>query len=150
METELMTTYRNGGTFADENYSNVIGLVTAGVVAGVVSLKQGKDAKKATKKAVAAQQLAERNLQQARTEYKKKEAEEKLAQANKDKEKAIADEAKINEELKKRAEQPKVSDSSDAPTDTKPPTAEKPKWMMPAIIGGSVLALIVIVVLIKK
>ena len=146
METELMSTYTNGQTFADENYSNFLPMV----VAGTVLIKQGKDTKKAIKNAVAAQQLQEQNLQNARTEAKKKEAEEKLAQAKKDEEKAIADEAKINEELKKRAEQPKVSDSSDATTDTKPPTPEKPKWIMPAIIGGSVLALIVIVVLIKK
>jgi len=87
-------------------------------------------------------------LQNARTEAKKKEAEEKLAQAKKDEEKAIADEAKINEELKKRSEQPIATDTN-IPTPT-PPTPEKPKWIMPAIIGGSVLALIVIVVLIKK
>jgi hypothetical protein len=147
METELMSTYTNGQTFADENYSNFLPMVVAGT--GIL-IKQGKDTKKAIKNAVAAQQLQEQNLQNARTEAKKKEAEEKLAQAKKDEEKAIADEAKINEELKKRAEQPKVSDSSDATTDTKPPTPEKPKWIMPAIIGGSVLALIVIVVLIKK
>jgi hypothetical protein len=149
METELMSTYTNGQTFADENYSNIIGFIPP-VVAGAVLIKQGSDTKKARRNAVAAQQLQERNLQNARTEAKKKEAEEKLAQAKKDEEKAIADEAKINEELKKRAEQSKVSDSPDAPTDTNTPTPEKPKWIMPAIIGGSVLALIVIVVLIKK
>lgn len=144
METELMSTYRNGKTFADENYSNYVDAATV----AIVSIKQAKDAKKAIKSAVAAQQLAERNLQEARTEYKKKEAEEKLAQANKDKEKAIADEAKINEDLAKKSEQ---DSSANTNLPTLPPTTlEKPKWMMPAIIGGSVLALIVIVVLIKK